>query len=278
MALSAGVWHVAMATPPPPEAAPSRHHDRSVSAVWPSASGDAGERRPHSGVLCKPSSWAFPVGRSHCCPPARLTPGWSSNRCRERSARRQRPGREEGMGVALLHRWMLAKRPRCRAVPWCWVTARAELSRGTSEPGDSQAGCTGVRCQAGCCQGQSAAASLHPGMFLSLLFIKLRCKMKKKKKVATSHCSEVPQRARGKNGLPVGPCKLKLHFTRDLTKVAEQRLEEDAEVCTGLIPKRRGRDAREQQPLALGTESCSRNDSAPPASSCQPPRALVVGG
>lgn len=171
VALSAGVWHVAMATPPP-QAAPSRHHDRWVSAVWPSASGDAGERRPHSGVLCKPSSWAFPVGRSHRCPPARLTPGRSSNRCRERSARKQRPGGEEGMGVALLHRWMLAKGPRCRAVPWCWVTAMAELSRGTSGPRDSQAGC---------CQGQSAAASLHPGMFPSLLFIKLRCKMKEKK-------------------------------------------------------------------------------------------------
>lgn len=166
-----------MATPPPPQAAPSRHHDRSVSAVWPSASGDAGERRPHSGVLCKPSSWAFPVGRSHRCPPARLTPGRSSNRCRERSARRQRPGGEEGMGVALLRRWMLAKGSRCRAVPWCWVTAMAELSRGTSGPGDRQ----GAQ---GCGARQGAARdSQQPLLCIQVCFppcSSLRCKMKKK--------------------------------------------------------------------------------------------------
>lgn len=41
-------------------------------------------------------------------------------------------------------------------------------------------------------------------------------------------------------------------------------------VCASLIPKHRGR-ARQQQRLALHTESCSQNDSAPPAARCQPP-------
>lgn len=125
VAFSAGVWHVAMATP---QSAPSHHQHRSVSAVRPSVTGRRAEPSLQSALQTE--LLGFPSG-SPRCPPARLPLAGSP----ERSARRQRPGGQEGMAVTPLRRRVPAKGPRCRAVPRCWATARAELSRGILRAG-----------------------------------------------------------------------------------------------------------------------------------------------
>lgn len=166
VAFSAGVWHVAMATP---QSAPSHHQHRSVSAVRPSVTGRRAEPSLQSALQTE--LLGFPSG-SPRCPPARLPLAGSP----ERSARRQRPGGLEGMAVTPLRRWVPAKGPRCRAVPRCWATARAELSRGILGPGG----------QSGTGHGQGSARDSQQPLLCSqvcvpsLLFIKLRCKMEKK--------------------------------------------------------------------------------------------------
>lgn len=109
------------------------------------------------GVLCEPSSGLSLPAHTAALP-------------LERSSDRQRPG-AAGEGVTPLRRWVLAKGPRCRAVPWCWLTARAELSRASSGSGENQAGCAVPgRVLPGTVSSRFSAA------LPSLLFIKLGCK------------------------------------------------------------------------------------------------------